>query len=261
MALGDDGDFRMVGFRQVMRFPPQDVLGGTGSVLSRDFTTPFGGNIQQPGSWSTSNFYTNNNFNQYTNNSFTNNATNNTINNYYNCDNCGGSGPGGSGGGTISVVDSLTSTTYSNISTLNFSGSAFASAIETPPSSGTVIVTNNDTGGGGGGSTLEYGEIVGSAKIVATEARWAYQVEIWNNGNPTGTTVTAYNTLERGNISTLAYGYTVNAADGQSIPGTVYKVQPIPTGAFVVMEDTDAFSLAGTDYWFSAPNRIDGTCT
>jgi len=256
MALGEDGDFRMVGFRQVMRFPPQDVLGGTGSVLGREFTTPAGGNIQQPGSWSTSNFYTNNNFNQFTNNSFTNNTTNNTINNYYNCDNCGGPG----GGGTISVVDSLTSTTYSNISTLNFSGSAFASVVESP--TGTAIITNNDTGGGGGGgSTLEYGEIISSTKLVSTKAIWAYSVKIWQNGAATGTTVTAYNTLERSNTSTLAYGYTVSAADGQSIPGTAYKVQPVVTGAFVVMEDTDAFSLAGTDYWFSAPNRIDGTCT
>ena len=238
-----------------MRFPPQDVLGGTGSILGRDFTTPFGGNIQQPGSWSTNNFYTNNNFNQFTNNSFTNNTTNNTINNYYNCDNCGGGG-----GGTISVVDSLTSTTYSNISTLNFSGSAFASVVESP--TGTAIITNNDTGGGGGGgSTLEYGEIILATKLIATEAIWAYSVKIWQNGSATGTTVTAYNTLERANTSTLAYGYTVSAADGQSIPGTVYKVQPVPTGSFVVMEDTDAFSLAGTDYWFSAPNRIDGTCT
>jgi hypothetical protein len=255
MALGDDGDFRMVGFRQVMRFPPQDVLGGTGSILGRDFTTPFGGNIQQPGSWSTNNYYNNNNFNQYTNNNIFNNNITNNYNNYNDCSLCGGGG----GGGTISVVDSLTSTTYSNISTLNFSGSAFASVVESP--TGTAIITNNDTGGGGGGSTLEYGEIISSTKLVATEAIWSYDIEIWQNGAPTGTTVTAYNTLERGNTSTLAYGYTVSSADGQSIPGTVYKVQPVPTGAFVVMEDTDAFSLAGTDYWFSAPNRIDGTCT
>jgi|688.fasta_scaffold09312_15 hypothetical protein len=255
MALGEDGDFRMVGFRQIMRFPSQDILGGPGSVLGRDFTTPFGGNVQQPGSWSTNNFYGGDNFNQYVNNSFNTLNNINNVTNNYNCGECGG----GSGTSTINVEgDDGTGTivTYPAISTVSFVGSALVNVLETP--TGTAVVNYQDTGGGGGGSTIEYGEITSVTKLTSTVAKWSYSVNKWSGGSATGTTVTAYNTLEKGNTSSLAYGYSVSTTDGQTITGTAYKVDSVPVGAFVMFENS---SDLGSGNWFSAPNRVSGTCT
>jgi hypothetical protein len=254
MALGDDGDFRMVGFRQVMRFPPQDVLGGTGSISGRDFTTPFGGNIQQPGSWSTNNFYTNNNFNQFTNNSFTNNTTNNTINNYYNCDNCGG-------GGTITVIGddgTGTTVTYPSISNLEFTGTNLTSVTESPTGT-TIINYSAGGGGGGGGSTIVYGQITASTKTAGL-AHWTYDVTPYISGTAQAS-VQAYNLLEENNTTTIAYGYSVTTASGGvNVSGTSFNVYPIPNGTWVAMEETDFMASGVYQYWFSAPNYLNGTC-
>lgn len=252
MALGDDGDFRMVGFRQVMRFPPQDVLGGTGSVLSRDFTTPFGGNIQQPGSWSTNNYYNNNNFNQYTNNNIFNNNITNNYNNYNDCDACGA---GGSGGGTITVIgDDGTGTivTYTSINTIDFIGSGLVGV--TSPGTGSVEVEYQDTGGGGGGSTLVYGKITTAVRITTGIARWEYTVSLYGGGS-----VTAYNLFEYENTNALAYGLTINPAGSDQISGTSYAIQPVPNDTWVALEDTNGVNGV-SDYWFGAPNIITGSC-
>jgi hypothetical protein len=95
-------------------------------------------------------------------------------------------------------------------------------------------------------------------KLTSTVAKWSYSVNKWSGGSATGTTVTAYNTLEKGNTSSLAYGYSVNAVDGQTIGTTNYKVESVPVGTFVMFESS---SDLGSGYWFSAPNRVAGTCT
>ena len=262
MALGEEGDFRMTGFRQVQRFPPQDIFGGAGSVAGREFTTPFGGGLGQPSSLPTQNYLFGDNVNQqYVNNMYTDGRVTNVFN-IYGSGTGPGTGPTGGGGtNTITVVGddgTGTITTYTNISTVEFVGSDLTSV--TPSGASTVVVDySGGGGGGGGGTTLLYGQILSSTKISSTIARWSYQVQLWSNG-VTGSTVTAYNTLERNNTSTSAYGYSVNFADGQAIPSTNYKLLSVPTGAYVVLENTHAFSTTGTEYWFSAPNRIDGTC-
>lgn len=257
MALGEDGDFRMTGFRQIMRFPPQDILGGPGSVLGRDFTTPFGGNVQQPGSWTTNNFYGGDNFNQYVNNSFNTLNNINNVTNNYNCGECGG----GSGTSTINVEgDDGTGTvvTRTGISTVSFVGTGLVSVTESP--TGTAVVNYQDTGGGGGGgSTIVYGQITASTKTAGL-AHWTYDVTPYISGSPQSS-VQAYNLLEENNTTTVAYGYNVTTASaGVNVSGTGFNVYPVPNGTWVAMELTDFMASGVYDYWFSAPNYINGTC-
>jgi hypothetical protein len=251
MALGEDGDFRMVGFRQIMRFPSQDILGGPGSVLGRDFTTPFGGNLQQPGSWTTNNFYSGDNFNQYVNNSFNNqNVNNNVTNNYnYSCGECGGGG-----GGTITVVgDDGTGViqTYTNIDTLEFVGTALNSVTAT---GSTAEVEYNSGGGPGGSTSLVYGKITAATRITTGIARWEYTISLYSGGS-----VTAYNLFEYENTNAIAYGLSIVPAGTDQISGTSFAIRPVPDDTWVALDNTDGVN-GTTDYWFAAPNVIIGSC-
>lgn len=249
MALGDDNDFRMVGFRQVMRFPPQDVIGGSGSVASRDFTAPFGGNLQQPGSWSTNDLYLGDNLNQFTTNL---NANNNVLNNF-------NLNLGGGGSTAITVVDDNGSppVTYTPIDTLRFFGAGVT--VTSPGGSPTTVEIDIPGGGGGGGTTLVYGKITNAVRI-GTVSKWTYTVQPYVGGSPSGGTVSAYNLLEVGNVAGTAYGIGVGGANNDQITGTNYFIGPAPNNAFVAMEQTaDVDGTAGR-YWFSAPNPITGTC-
>lgn len=253
MALGDDNDFRMVGFRQVMRFPPQDVIGGSGSVSGRDFTLPFGGNLQQPSSWPTNDLFIGDNLNQFTTNL---NAVNNVLNNFN--ANTGASSPT-----VITVVDSnVGPTTYLNIDTLRFSGAGVT--VSSPGGFPNIVDLTISGGGGGGGTTLVYGKVTGAARI-GTVARWSYTVQPFVAGVASGATVTAYNLLEKGNAAGIAYGIGVGGANNDQITGTSYNVQPVPNDAFVAMENTNDVNsgqnpVGTAEYWFSAPNPITGTC-
>lgn len=251
MALGDDGDFRMVGFGQVLRFPPQDIIGGSGSIQGREFTTPFGGNLQQPGSAPTQSLYNGDLINQSINNTL-----NNTNNNYFNNITNVTLGGGGTGGGTatkITVVDSTGSPSvqYTDIDELNFFG-AGVSLYNPPGTPNSVEVTI--TGSGGGGSTIVYGEITGASRITTGVAKWSYSVTLYG-----GSSVTAYNLYERGNTTTSAYGYTISPASSDRISSTNYSISPVPNGVWVSLEQTSGVT-GTTSYWFGAPNVISGTC-
>lgn len=244
MALGDDNDFRMVGFRQVMRFPPQDVIGGSGSVASRDFTAPFGGNLQQPGSWSTNDLYLGDNLNQFTTNL---NANNNILNNF-------NLNLGGGTGTAITVVNSNAAppTNYNPIDTLRFSGAGVT--VTSPGGSPTTVDIAIPGGGPGVGTTLVYGSISGAARITTGIAAWSYTVNLYS-----GSSVTARNLFEKGNSTTLAYGYNISPANSDRISGTQFSVQAVPNGTWVALEQTS--NVDGTSrYWFGAPNKIAGSC-
>jgi hypothetical protein len=169
-------------------------------------------------------------------------------------------GGGGAAGTTITVETtndgSGNPATYTGITTIEFTGSNLTSVIQSP--AGTAVVDYSG-GGGGGGSTLVYGTITGATKN-ATTAVWTYSVQPYSNGTPSGSAVTANNLLERGNTNSTAYGYTLTgAATGDIITGTNFYIRSVPIGTWVRMEFTD--EVTGTSgYWFSAPNRIDGTC-
>jgi hypothetical protein len=248
MALGQDGDFRMTGFRQVMRFGPQDYLGGPGTAMPETWSHPNGStNSQFPIPPLT--------FPSLGNPTFTL--------------------PGitlppvlppvviqptgtGTGTTTITVEDLVAPAAFSGIDTIQFTGSGLVgvSAGATP---NIVVVDYQDTGGGGSGTTsLVYGKIVSSTK--GTNAVWTYQVNIWSAGGATGTTVTAYNLLEKNNTSTVAYGYGVSGAGATQITGTSFYIYPVPNGTDVRMEYTDVYAYPTKEYWFSAPNLIDGAC-
>lgn len=241
MSIGEAGDFRTKGFGHVERFPPLDRLGGTGSAMPMSWTSPFGStNMQLPVAPLTLPSLGNINM---------------TL--------PGVSLPGiippiiipaGGGGGaavpaTITVVDvPAGGTSYPGIDTLEFDGSVSVSS--TP---GSTTATVNVTGGGGGGTTsLIYGKITGATK--GTYATWTYTVQDYY-----GNLYTAYNLLEKENTATSAYGYTVTGAGGDNISGTSYYVYAVPNNAWVAMEYTTGVT-GGFAYWFSAPNRIAGSC-
>jgi hypothetical protein len=63
MPIGDDKDFRMVGFRQVKLYDGQDHIGGASSPMLYETTAPFGGsNASAPSSPGTTIALGNNNF-------------------------------------------------------------------------------------------------------------------------------------------------------------------------------------------------------
>lgn len=246
MPLGDNEDPITQRFKHVVQFPAQDMLGGTGSPFPRSLTPPFGGGFQQPNSFSTNNFFQGGNTNLFNNISGDNYVT------YNNC-NCDGS----VGGGTITVSGFDGATTYGpfpGITTLSFTGSAFVSVAETP--AGTAVINHNDSGGSG--STITYGKVTAAVRIGAL-AKWTYTVQPYSAGSPSGSAVTAYNLLERSNAAGLAYGITVTGTNNDQISGTNYYVRPVPVDAYVAMESTSDVS-GSTEYWFSAPNPITGTC-
>lgn len=171
-------------------------------------------------------------------------------------------GPGGAG--TTITVDTDNDGTgnpasYTNVSTINFVGSNLTSVTE--PTPGTVDV-DYSAGGGGGGSTLQYFKIKTATKV-AGAAEWTYTGNEMLAGveqtTGAGSNVTMYNLLEMANDATTAYGYGVGGANYDTITGTNFKVKSVPVGTIVQVHYTD--DPDGTSrYWFSAPNRIDGTC-
>lgn len=249
MALGQDGDFRMTGFRQVMRFGPQDYIGGPGTAMPETWAHPNGStNSQFPIPPLT--------FPSLGNPTFT--LPGITLPPSLPPVVIQPTGTGGTATTTITVEDLVAPATFSGIDTIQFTGSGLVgvSAGLTP---NIVVVDYQDTGGGGGGgSTLVYGKITSSTK--GTNAVWTYQVNIWSAGGATGTTVTAYNLLEKNNTGTVAYGYGVSGAGATQITGTSFYVYPVPNGTDVRMEYTDVYAYPTKEYWFSAPNLIDGAC-
>jgi len=249
MALGEDGDPRMVGFGHERRFNPQFVYGGEGSALISTELAPFGGSNAQPG-------FPPLTFPSFGNPTFT--LPGITLPPSLPPVVIQPTGTGGTATTTITVEDLVAPATFSGIDTIQFTGSGLVgvSAGATP---NIVVVDYQDTGGGGGGgSTLVYGKIVSSTK--GTNAVWTYQVNIWSAGGATGTTVTAYNLLEKNNTGTVAYGYGVSGAGATQITGTSFYVYPVPNGTDVRMEYTDVYAYPTKEYWFSAPNLIDGAC-
>lgn len=250
MPLGDEEDFRSKGFQQVMRFPPQDRLGGTGSPFPLNLTQPNGGSnamlpfppLTLPG-----------------------------INTNLNLPGVSlpptlppviiqPTGTGAAPANTVVVQDLVTPAGPFTVNTIQFTGSGLVSVTETAPGSGVAIVNYQDTGGGGGGgTTLVYGKITASTRTAGTAAIWNYTVDVYLNGS-VSSTVTAYNLLEKGNTTAVAYGYTVTGANYDQITGTSYKIYAVPNNTWVRMEYTDQMNYPTLQYWFSAPNFINGAC-
>lgn len=141
--------------------------------------------------------------------------------------------------------------TYSNVGTIRFTGEGLVSVIENP--TGTVIV---DYSGGGGQqqSPFEYGRITAATKVTGV-AKWNYTITRSN-----GTTFSANNLLEQGNTTALGYGYQITSGtDGVRIQGTNFTIRPVPQDVWVRAEFTGQVT-GSLSYWFSAANRIDGTC-
>lgn len=245
MPLGDEGDFRMQGFQQTMRFPAQDRLGGVGSPFPLTLTTPSGGtNMQSPAAPLTLPSFGNPNI---------------TL-------------PGvtlppslppvviqpissGTAAPTTITVEDLATPAgpFTGIDTLEFDG---AVTVTNPaPNVANIFITG---GGGGGGTTLVYGVITAATK--GTYAQWTYTVALYAAGVATGVSVTAYNLLEFSNNNATAYGYSITGAGYDKVFGTSYYIRSVPVGAAVRMEQTGAMTGTPSDYWFSAPNRIDGGC-
>ena len=67
--------------------------------------------------------------------------------------------------------------------------------------------------------------------------------------------MTAKNLLEFQNTSTTAYGISVTGDQGITLSGfTGFAVMPVPNGTLVEL------IYKGGNYFFSAPNPIDGVC-
>lgn len=283
MPIGDDQDFRMVGFRQVKLFDAQDHVGGSGSAMINQEMSPFGGsNVSPPSSTSTTLMLGDNNFTFpgttlpnipppviYLGGGGTGTSTPLTV-----------TGPNGSpslspvetiefdgtafaslvltgttatvsynGGGaapgtiTVSKID-VPATSFSGISTVQFTGAPSISV--TSPSAGVALVTLK--------STILYGQISGA--VQQATAIWHYTVTLASGGG----SVTAFNLLEKENNTTSAYGYAVQSTGGFTLlTGTNFFIKQVPLNTWVRLEQTT--EVTGTlSYWFSAPNMIDGGC-
>lgn len=244
MALGEENDFRTKSFQQVMRFPPQDRLGGTGSPFPLSLTKPSGGsNMSSPVSPLSLPGLT------LPNITFPAINLPNQIPPV--CIQPISSG-GTSTSAGITVEDLATpNPPVTNITNLQFDGNVYVTS--TVPGTATVNITS----GGGGGSTIEYGQITAVSK--GTYATWTYTVQKYIGGSAIGLPVTAKNLVELNNGATLAYGYSITGAGYDKISGTSYYIKSVPTGTWVRMEYTDALP-GGYQYWFNAANRIDGGC-
>ena len=247
MPIGDQGDFRMVGFRQVLRFGAQDVIGGEGSAALYHSTKPYGStNGQFPVPPLT--------FPSLQNPTFT--LPGITFPPTLPPVVIQPTGTGTGAATTITVEDLATPDgPWSGIDTLQFDGTGVS---VTNPAPNVALVNISAGGGGGGSTTLEYGQITAASK--GTYATWTYTVQRYVAGVSSGATITAFNLLEYDNDATAAYGYTVVGSGGyDQLFGTSYYVRSVPIGAWVRVEYTDALP-GGFQYWFSAANRIDGGC-
>jgi hypothetical protein len=104
----------------------------------------------------------------------------------------------------------------------------------------------------------EMGSISGNSKESGI-ARWDYTVysadfngSSWVVSSPS---VTATNLLEVQNTGTTAYGISVTGDQGITLSGfTGFAVMPVPNGTLVEL------IYKGGNFFFSAPNPIDGIC-
>ena len=241
MPIGDDGDFRMVGFKQVKLFPGQDHIGGGASPILYEANHPLGGsNFSSPTSPGTTIALGNNNF------TFPGVTLPNVQPPVINIV---------SGGGATTpqlLVDkSPPFATPEPVSQITFVGSAL---VNVTVAGGVATVDYQDTGGTGG-TTIEYGKITSSVQPSASLAKWNYTVQKFVGGSG-GASVTAQNLLEEANTSSVAYGYAV--VSGNRISGTNFFVREVPTGTFVSLTTTTAFG--SSQIFISAPNPIIGSC-
>ena len=243
MGIGEDKDFRMVGFQQVQLFEGQDHIGGVGSAMLEEVTGgPFGGsNFQNPSSPGTTIALGNNNF------TFPG-VTLPTVQPPV----ISISGGGGATTPQLLVDKSPPFATPEPVSQITFVGSA---RVNVTVAGGVATVDYQDTGGGPGGTTIEYGKITSSVQPSASFAKWNYTVQKFVGG-VAGASVTAQNLLEEANSASVAYGYAV--VSGNRISGTNFFVREVPTGTFVSLTTTTAFG--SSQIFISAPNPIIGSC-
>lgn len=244
MPIGEEGDFRTIGFMMKNLFPGQDRVGGPGSAMLQQWTQPSGGTNMSspvPPLADTALTFPNITFPGIT---FPNQLPPIIIS--------GVPGEGAAATGTVKVYGPAGSTTTAptDATQILFQGTAL---VDVAVTSGNAVVTY-DSSGGGGGSTLVYGYVSGTpTRITGGIAAWSYSVVTATAG-----TVTARNLLEKGNTSSVAYGYTI-AGGVDRISGTSYYIFPVPSNTWVRMELTTG--VDGTNrYWFSAPNFINGGC-
>ena len=247
MAIGDKGDFRTVGFQQVPRFDAQDHFGGGASPMLYETNHPLGGsNSASPSSPGTTIALGNNNF---TFPGVTLPTVQPPVINI-----------SGGGGGTTTpqlLVDGGGLSPPAPVTQITFAGTALVSVTE---SGGIATVNYQDTGGGPGGSTLEYGQVTAATRSAGAVTIWTYTVLRYVLGTSTSA-VTARNWLEVNNTTTASYGYSVVASGNfDRITGTNYFIKSVPVGTWVQMEQTSAIPGFASTYWFTAPNRIDGSC-
>jgi hypothetical protein len=243
MPLGEEGDFRTVGFQMKPMFPGQDQVGGTGSPMLRSFTPPQGrsnNSLPVPGLTVPALNFPGITFPGIT---FPNQLPPVSI-----------SGLGGGGTGTVSPVKvygaaGSTTTSPTDATEILFQGTALN---DVSVAGGVATVTYNSSGGGG--STLVYGYITGGSRITAGVAAWTYNITLYS-----GSTITARNLFERGNTSSKAYGYNISGGVDR-IANTSYYVYPVPVNTWVRLEQTSGVD-GSTGYWFEAPNYINGGCT
>lgn len=243
MAIGEPEDFRSRGFQQVNRFPGQDQVGGSGSPMLRSFNTPQGrSNTSMPVPGLTLPAL---NFPGITfpGSTFPNQLPPVSVSGL-------GGGTGATPTNTVKVYGAPGSTTDAptDATEILFQGSALN---DVSVAGGVATVTYDS---GVGGSTLVYGYITGGSRITAGVAAWTYNITLYG-----GSTITARNLFEKGNTSSLAYGYNISGGVDR-ISGTSYYVYPVPVNTWVRLEQTS--NVDGTTrYWFEAPNFINGGCT
>jgi hypothetical protein len=249
MPLGEEGDFRTVGFQMKPMFPGQDQVGGTGSVLLKSFTPPQGrsnNSLPVPGLTVPALNFPGITFPGIT---FPNQLPPISIS---------GTGGGGTATGTVKVYGGST-VAPTDATEILFNGTALNDVAVV---GGVATVTYDSSGGGGGGTTtLKYGVITGVSQPSATVAYWDYTIAEYSAGVANGTTYTAHNLLEWGNTSTFAYGYAIASGSGNRLsttPASSFYLSAVPVGTMVRLENTSAVGSGG--YWFSAPNPITGGC-
>jgi len=244
MPLGNDEDFRMVGFGHVQRFGPQDRFGGPETAALERWTVPSGSsNVQSPVPPLT--------LPQLGSSTFSLPAINLPSFNIPSFNPMLPMTGTTTAATTFTVIDGAGPTTYTGIDTLEFT-----SAFTLTPVGLNQITVDYLGGGGGGGTTLYTGQITNAVQTAGL-AKWSYTVDIYTTAGAYSTTVTAYNLLEIENTGTLAYGYAVTGGD--RITGTSYYVRSVPLNTWVRMELTGAITGV-SNYYFSAPNVLSGTC-
>ena len=124
---------------------------------------------------------------------------------------------------------------------------------------------------GGGASSVDFLAVIMSSTAVIANRQWTYTVQKVTGKGAVGYTtpawltdsvnLTAYNTMEYLNDATS--GRQGNGVSGANLKGLL--IQPVQSNRLVVCR-TVTVTVAGspptisTEYWFSSPNGIDGTC-